>query len=93
MKRPHLTHTTHTHTPHTHTHTHTHRDIVEYLLSNGASLLVHDIVTKRTPLHAAAFNGHTDTVQAMLKNMTSTTHIDCVDMLGRCVGVRGNPLL
>ena len=29
------------------------RDIVDYLLANGASLIVHDLVTKRTPLHAA----------------------------------------
>ncbi len=68
---------------HTLTPSHPYRDIVEYLLSNGASLLVHDVVSKRTPLHAAAFNGHTDTVQAMLKHLTSTAHIDCVDMMGR----------
>ena len=29
------------------------REIVEYLLTSGASLLPHDTVTKRTPLHAA----------------------------------------
>ena len=29
------------------------RDIVEYLLTSGASLLSHDSVTRRTPLHAA----------------------------------------
>ena len=29
------------------------RDIVDYLLSSGASVVVHDIITKRTPLHAA----------------------------------------
>ena len=29
------------------------RDVVEFLLNNGASLLVHDSVTKRTPLHAS----------------------------------------
>ena len=39
------------------------RDIVELLLNNSASLLVHDVVTKRTPLHAASGNGHKDTVQ------------------------------
>ena len=33
------------------------RDIVEYLLNNSASLLVHDVVTKRTPLHAAGEGG------------------------------------
>ena len=34
------------------------RDIVEFSLNNSASLLVHDVVTKRTPLHAASGNGH-----------------------------------
>ena len=59
------------------------RDIVEFLLNNSASLLVHDVVTKRTPLHAASGNGHKDTVQVMLRNITNSTHIDCVDMYGR----------
>ena len=59
------------------------RDIVEFLLNNSASLLVHDMVTKRTPLHAAARSGHRDTVQVMLRNIINSTHIDCVDSLGR----------
>ncbi len=59
------------------------RDIVEFLLNNSASLLVHDVVTKRTPIHAAASNGHKETVQVMLRNITNSTHIDCVDMYGR----------
>ena len=36
-----------------------------------------------TPLHAASGNGHKDTVQVMLRNITNSTHIDCVDMYGR----------
>ena len=59
------------------------RDIVEFLLNNSASLLVHDVVSRRTPLHAAAQNGHRDTVQVMLRNITNSTHIDCVDLHGR----------
>ena len=60
-----------------------HRDIVEYLMSSGATLMVHDLHTKRTPLHAAAYNGHTDTVRMLLKHLTNTSHIDCVDVYGR----------
>lgn len=56
---------------------------MEFLLNNSASLLVHDMVTKRTPIHAAARNGHKDTVQVMLRNITNSTHIDCVDSFGR----------
>ncbi len=59
------------------------REIVELLLNNSASLLVHDLVSKRTPLHAAAGNGHNDTVQVILKNITNSTHIDCVDFYER----------
>ena len=34
------------------------REIVDYLLANGASLIVHDLVTKRTPLHAAGMRNN-----------------------------------
>ena len=71
----------------------TFRDIVAYLLNSGASLLVHDVVTKRTPLHGAAFNGHTDTVAAILKRISSTAHIDCVDSFGRCTKIKINRFL
>ena len=59
------------------------RDIVEYLMSSGASLMVHDLQTKRTPLHAAAYNGHVETVRVLLRHLTNTAHVDCVDVYGR----------
>ena len=31
---------------------------MDYLLANGASLIVHDLVTKRTPLHAAGMRNN-----------------------------------
>ena len=45
------------------------------------------MVTKRTPIHAAAGQGHVECVTIMLKNITNTSHIDCVDVYGRCVCV------
>ena len=59
------------------------RDIVEYLMSSGATLMVHDLQTKRTPLHAAAYNGHVETMRVLLRSLTNTTHVDCVDVYGR----------
>jgi ankyrin repeat protein len=60
-----------------------HRDIVDFLLNNGASLMVHDLVTKRTPLHAAAGNGYVDCVQIMLRYLNVPSNIDVIDNQGR----------
>ena len=53
------------------------------MLSSGASVVVHDIIAKRTPLHAAAGNGHADCIMIMLRYLTKSSHIDVVDSYGR----------
>ena len=45
-----------------------------------------------TPLHAASGNGHKDTVQVMLRNITNSTHIDCMGGEGRGIRGRGTHL-
>ena len=52
-------------------------------MSSGATLMVHDLQTKRTPLHAAAYNGHVVTIRVLLRNLTNTTHVDCMCMEGK----------
>lgn len=48
-----------------------HKDVVEMLLENGTSLLSRD-EHSWTPLHFAAFGGHTDLIQSLFKKGLKT---------------------
>uniref|UniRef100_A0A8V5GEC5 Uncharacterized protein n=1 Tax=Melopsittacus undulatus TaxID=13146 RepID=A0A8V5GEC5_MELUD len=67
-----------------------HAECVEALISQGASVIVKDNVTKRTPLHASVINGHTPCLRLLLEvadnpNPTDACsgvwHIDAVSLL------------
>ena len=61
---------------------------MDYLLANGASLIVHDLVTKRTPLHAAGMrnnnNNNNIVISLSLPLVTAGNgHVECVQMMLR----------
>ena len=64
---------------------------MDYLLANGASLIVHDLVTKRTPLHAAGMRNNNNNnnnnncyLSLSLPLMTAGNgHVECVQMMLR----------
>lgn len=53
---------------------------MECLLEHNAKVLVYDKITKRTPLHAAAYNGHTDCLRLLLQYSNSESVLDCPDV-------------
>ena len=60
-------------------------DCVESLLLQGGKVITHDDATRRTPLHAAALNGHTKCLHFLLETAEDGNVVDCTDARDRYV--------
>lgn len=56
-----------------------HCQCVQLLLRCGAHVAIHDNVTQRTPVHAAAANGHVECLRMLLDNSETSEVVDALD--------------
>ncbi|XP_038851061.1 serine/threonine-protein phosphatase 6 regulatory ankyrin repeat subunit A-like [Salvelinus namaycush] len=64
-----------------------HVECVDVLINQGASILVKDFTLKRTPIHAAATNGHSECLRLLIGNADLQSAVDVQD------GNRQTPLM